>query len=109
MSEMLMFTNASFEDEVLKAEGLVLVDFFATWCTHSKRLRSILREVAELHEDRLKIGKLDVFTEHPLPQKYRILTTPTVLFFRNGEEVARMAGPAAREHLKDKVEELLAS
>ena len=109
MSEIVAFTAANFEEEVLKAEGLVLVNFHATWCTHSKRLASVLREVAELYAGRMKAGKLDVFSEQPVPQQHRIFHTPTGLFFRDGQEVARMSGASVREHLKDKLEDLFAA
>ena len=109
MAEILVFTAASFEEDVLKAEGLVLVEFCSSWCTHSKRLTTMLRATAEVYTDRMKFGTLDVFDEKPLPQQYRIFTTPTVLFFRGGEEIGRLVGSGAREHLKDKIEELLAA
>jgi len=109
MSEILAFTTDNFENEVLKAEGLVLVDFYATWCSHSKRLDAVLREAVGLYAGRVKMGKVDVFKDNPLSQKYRILSTPTVVFFRNGEEAARMVGSGVRDHLKEKIEELLAS
>jgi len=106
MPELLTFTAASFEEDVLKAEGLVVVEFHATWCTHSKRLTTLLRSTMELYDERVKFGRVDVFDEHPLPQQYRIFHTPSLLFFRNGEEIARLASAAAREHMKDKLEEL---
>jgi len=109
MAEILVLNTDNFEDEVLKADKLVLVIFHATWCTHSKRLLTVAREVVDLYAERLKIGSVDVFTEHPLPQQYRIFHTPTALFFRDGEETVRMAGSGVREHLKDKIEELLSA
>lgn len=109
MAEILALKSDTFETEALKAEGLVLVCFHATWCTHSKRLLTVIREVTDLYADRMKMTSVDVFTEHPVPQQYRIFHTPTVIFFRNGEEVLRMAGSGVREHLKDKIEEILAA
>jgi thioredoxin 1 len=109
MADMLAFTTQNFEQEVLKADGLVLVDFYATWCTHCKRLDTVLRSFGDTYVGRVKMGKVDVYVQQPLPQQYRIHNTPTVLFFRNGQEVARLAGSGAREHVKERLDQLLAA
>jgi thioredoxin 1 len=107
MADVLAFTTDNFEQEVLQAEGLVMVKFYATWCSHCRRARQLIRSIAETYEGRLKVGKVDVFDDNELSTRYRIFTTPTVIFFRNGEEVARVVGSGVREGLQQRVEELL--
>ena len=107
MAEVLAFTDANFEEEVLKSDVPVLVEFFATWCTHCRRIKSLIDETAQKYEGRLKVGRVDVFAEDEVPRKYRILSTPTVIVFRNGEEAVRLVGSAVREGLKDRLEDML--
>ena len=106
MAEVLAFTDANFEEEVLKAEGLVIVVFHATWCSHSRRASTLIQSLADTYDGRAKVGKLNVFTDNESSTKYRIFTTPTVIYFRNGEEVARLVGANVRENVKEKTEEL---
>lgn len=107
MADVLAFTDANFEEEVLKSDVPVLVEFYATWCTHCRRIKSLIDEAAEKYEGRLKVGKLDVFTEDEAPRKYRILSTPTVVIFRNGEEAMRFVGSAVRDGLKERLDEVV--
>lgn len=109
MADVVAFTDANFDGAVLKAEGVVLVEFYAVWCSHSRRINPLIAEIADRYAGRMTVGKLDVFEENGAPQKYRILSTPTVILFRNGEEIMRLVGSAVREGLKDRMEEILAA
>ncbi len=84
-------TTAEFENEVLKAEGKVIVDFFATWCGPCKMIAPVLDEFSKAHEDR-KIVKIDVDEETPLAIKYGVASIPTLLLFENGELVDTRLG-----------------
>ena len=107
MAEILAFTDANFEEEVLKDEGLVAVEFVASWCTHCRKLNPTIRTLAETYAGRLKLGKVDVFTETAVTKECRILSTPSVLFFRGGAEIARLVGSNVRDHLKERLAELV--
>ena len=106
MAELPAFTDASFQEEALKAEGLVVVEFWATWCNHCRKIRRTVQGLAETYADRIKMGRVDVFTEKEVTQQLRIFSTPTVLFFRDGLEVSRLVGSDVRDHLKERLEEL---
>lgn len=84
-------TTAEFENEVLKANGTVIVDFFATWCGPCKMITPVLDEFSSEHPD-IKIVKIDVDEETPLAIKYGVASIPTLLLFRNGELVDTRLG-----------------
>ena len=81
----------NFETEVLKAEGKVLVDFFAVWCGPCKMLAPIIKEFAESRED-VKVCKLDVDEATPIAIKYGVNVIPTLVLFENGEIVKKEVG-----------------
>ena len=84
-------TTAEFENEVLKAEGKVLVDFFATWCGPCKMLSPELEKLEKLHPE-IKIVKIDVDEETPLAIKYGVASIPTLLLIENGEIANKSLG-----------------
>ena len=99
---MLMVTNANFEQEVLKAEVPVLVDFFANWCMPCKMFAPVLDEVANSYEGKLKIVKVDIDEAIQLAQKYRVMSIPTIKLFTGDEEPrATFVGAMSQEELED--------
>ena len=100
MSEQI-FTTANFEQEVLKADKPVLVDFWATWCGPCRMLAPTIEEVAEETEGRAIVGKVNVDDEMTLARKYRIASIPTLIVFENGEEVRRSIGVIEKEDVLD--------
>ena len=77
-------TKDNFEQEVLKSEKPVLVDFYADWCGPCQMLSPIVDEVAEERDD-IKVGKINVDEQMELAQKYGVMTIPTLLVIKNGE------------------------
>lgn len=92
-------TKENFENEVLKAQGTVLVDFFATWCSPCKALLPILDEVATEDASK-KIVKIDIDAQPEIAQQYRIMTVPTLLVFRNGEVIEKSVGLIQKSEVK---------
>lgn len=88
----LHLTEQDFEDKVLKAEGTVLVDFWADWCGPCKMLAPILDEVAQDVEDSVTVAKVNVDDNQQLAMKYQVMSIPTLLVFKNGEVVAQSVG-----------------
>lgn len=90
-------TSQNFEAEVLKSGKPVLVDFWATWCGPCMRQGPI---VAELAEEGYSVGKVDVDQNPDLAQQYRVMSIPTLIVFKNGQEAERLVGLTPKETLK---------
>lgn len=80
-----VITSAEFEEKVLKAEGPVLVDFFATWCGPCKMLAPTLDEVSNEVAGRAAVYKVDVDQSPDVARQYKVMSVPTLIVFENGE------------------------
>ena len=92
-------SDSSFEDDVLRASGPVLVDYWAEWCGPCKAIAPILDEVARDFEGRLDIAKLNVDENGAMAGKQGIRGIPTLVLFKNGQEVARHVGSLSKAQL----------
>ena len=91
MSEVVL-TEQNFEEEVLKSEIPVLVDFWATWCGPCRMLAPTIAKIAEEQRGVVKVGKVDVDEEPELAAKYGIASIPTLMVFKNGAVVKSSIG-----------------
>ena len=98
MAEIIL-TKENFENEVLKSDKPVLVDFWATWCGPCKMLAPIIEEIAN-ENDSIKVGKVNVDEEQELAVKYGIMSIPTVLAFKDGKLVNTSVGYCSKEKLE---------
>ena len=92
-------TTANFETEVLKSEKPVLIDFWATWCGPCMRQGPVVEELAE---EGYAVGKVDV--DQNIAQQFRVVSIPTLILFKDGEEVKRFVGLTSKEELKSALE-----
>ncbi len=99
-----MKLEKSTDFETIINKGLVLVDFFATWCGPCKMLAPVLEELAEESVDKLTILKVDVDEFAPIANKYSIYSVPTLLLFKEGELVKKTVGFKDLDGLKDFIE-----
>ena len=93
-------TNANFENEVLKSEKPVLVDFNATWCGPCRMLKPIVEEIANEKTD-IKVVAIDVDEEGDLAGEYGVYSIPCLVVFKGGKEVKRTVGYQPKERLLD--------
>ena len=104
---MLELTDQNFEEEVIKSEKPVLVDFWSPTCPPCLVLGPIIEEVAKEFEGMAKIGKLNVFENPETAKKYEILGIPTIIIFRNGEVKERATGLRPKQVIVDELNSLL--
>ena len=92
-------TDGSFEEDVLRAEDPVLVDYWAEWCGPCKAIAPILGEIAEEYAGRLKIAKLNIDENPSTPPKYGIRGIPTLMLFKDGNVEATKVGALSKSQL----------
>lgn len=100
MSENIVYvTDASFEDEVLKADIPVLVDYWAEWCGPCKMIAPILDEIAAEYAGRVKVAKLNIDENTATPPKFGIRGIPTLMLFKDGNVEATKVGALSKSQL----------
>ncbi len=85
------FNTASF-DEAVSAGGAVVVDFWASWCGPCRMLGPVIEQLAADYEGKALVGKVNVDDEQALAMRFGVASIPTVIFFKDGQEVARKVG-----------------
>lgn len=96
-------------NEIIESGKPVIIDFWATWCGPCMAMSPLIDELAAEYEGQVVIGKYNVDEESDLSSQYRIMSIPTILFFKNGKKTdIRLAGSQSRSTLEEKIKELLA-
>jgi thioredoxin 1 len=93
------FNELNFDDEVLKSEIPVLVDFTASWCGPCKAIAPLVDQLADEFEGKVKVGKLDIDEAPGVAQRYGIRGVPTLYVFKGGEIVGKMVGAAPKQNI----------
>lgn len=97
------FNEKTFEQEVLGADMPVLVDFYADWCGPCKMMAPNIARLAQAYDGKIKVGKINTDENTSLAVKYGIMSIPTVILFKNGQEAARNVGYLDFEELEQMV------
>ncbi len=107
MAKPVHVTEQSFDQEVVKAETPVLVDFWAEWCGPCRLIAPIVEDFAREYEGKLKVAKVDVDDNQNLAMKFSIMSIPTLGVFKGGELVERIVGYMPKAELKRRVDAAL--
>ena len=105
----LVITDQNFQDEVIKSQLPVLVDFWAPWCTPCKIVSPIVEELGKEYEGKLKVGKMNVDDNPQTGGDFGVMSIPTLMVFKNGQPVKTAIGAQGKDTLKKMIEEALAA
>ena len=100
-------TDDNFEEEVIKSDKPVLIDFWAIWCGPCRIIAPIVEEMAKEYDGKVKIGKLDVDSNQQSSIKYGVRSIPTLLLFNNGEIKETIIGAVPKAQIVQKLEALI--
>lgn len=107
MSAAEQVTDSTFEQEVLKSEVPVLVDFWAPWCGPCKMLTPVVEEVATEYAEQIKVVKLNTDQNPTVASHYGIRTIPTLMIFKGGRQIKTVVGAVAKATLADTLEKYI--
>lgn len=97
------FTDSSWQDDVLDASGLVMIDFWAEWCGPCHMLSPTVEEISKEMGDKVKVGKLNVDENQATAAKYQVMSIPTVMIFKDGEVVEKLIGVQPKQAYVDAI------
>ena len=100
----LLATDANFDESVLKSQGVFLVDFYADWCPPCKMQGPIVEQIAQEMSGKMKVGKVNVDQNPGLSARYQIRGIPTLILFKNGQLIEKLVGYHTKEQLMDKIQ-----
>ena len=100
-----VISSEEFNNLVEHAQGVSVVDFFATWCGPCKMLAPVFQEVGKEFENKANFYKIDIDESLDIARQFSVSTVPTVIIFKNGEPVERLVGFMPKEHLASKIKE----
>ncbi|TLY30953.1 MAG: thioredoxin [Nitrospirae bacterium] len=99
--------EGSWDAEVMKAPGLVMVDFWAVWCGPCQMVAPILDELANEYAGKLRVMKLNTDENPEIAGRYQVMSIPTILFFKNGQAVEKLVGARPKRQFKEVIDSLL--
>ena len=95
----IMLTKDNFDEEVVKSNIPVLVDFYAEWCGPCKSLSPLIAEIAEEYEGKIKVCKVNIDEDGGLSEYYNVMSVPTLMVFKNGEQAGMMIGYRSKKDI----------
>jgi thioredoxin 1 len=108
MAHPIVVTDSTFDEEVIKSEVPVLVDFWADWCAPCKMIAPIVEDLAEEYDGKVKFAKMDVDSNPKTPMTFGIRGIPTLIVFNGGSAVDQIVGAVPKGVLKGRLEQAVA-
>ena len=108
-SQAVKVDQSTWETEVMKAPGLVMVDFWAVWCGPCQMVAPIVDELANEYAGKLRVYKLNTDENPEIAGRYQVMSIPTILFFKNGQPVEKLIGARPKRQFKEVIDSLLAA
>jgi len=102
-------TSSTWDSDVLKYQGLVMIDFWAAWCGPCRIVAPTVEELAKEYTGKIKVMKLNTDDNPDIASKYNIMGIPTLMFFKDGRKLDQTVGAVPKQQLKEKIESLLLS
>jgi thioredoxin 1 len=106
-NDLVILQDATFDQEVLKSDVPVLVDFWAVWCGPCKAIAPAVEELARQYKGKVKIAKMDVDEHQQVPQQYGIRSIPTLLLFKGGRVVDTIVGAVPKTKLEESIKKVI--
>ncbi len=103
---LLHVTDADFDQQILKSEVPVLVDFWAAWCGPCRTVGPVVEELAGEYKDKVKVAKLNVDDNKQTPSKYGVKGIPTLMLFKNGKVIDQIVGAVQKNKIKDMLDKV---
>ena len=102
-------SSSTWDSDVLKYQGLVMIDFWAAWCGPCRIVAPTVEELAKEYTGKIKVMKLNTDDNPDIASKYNIMGIPTLMFFKDGRKLDQIVGAVPKQQLKEKIESLLLS
>ena len=102
MEGIIELTDDNFKSSIEK--GVVLVDFWASWCAPCNIIAPVIEEIAKEYKDKMKVGKLNVDSNQTTAADFGIVSIPTLLLFKEGREEARIVGAVPKDRIREKID-----
>lgn len=99
--------NNQINNEVLKNDKLIIIDFFATWCGPCQMIAPVLEEISKTYSDEVEIFKVDIDENQEVAMRYSIMSVPTIIFFKDGKEIERHVGYLNVAELENIIKDLI--
>ena len=107
MGKPIVLTDTTFKNSIENTKGVMLVDFWATWCGPCRMIAPIVEQIAQENDGKISVGKLDVDVNGQTAMKYGVMSIPTLILFKDGKPVERLVGMMPKERLMAKIKPYL--
>jgi thioredoxin 1 len=107
MADVSEVTTSTWDDEVIKAQGLVMIDFWAAWCGPCRIISPTVEELSKEYRGKIKVLKLNTDENSDIASRYQVMGIPTLMFFKDGTKLDQIVGVVPKQFLKAKIDSFL--